>query len=161
MLNELQVRGNDFVQVKDIDVKRGTDAGENVLSLFLGIPDSRITSIISLKPRTEKNSSHARAAQTAVEFKDKRMTRHLSLQNSASKTSVTSSKASTRGKRGNKRARGKKSKSNTVERVKKLCKRTSPSGPKLRPRRAMSSDLPQQPVIKDGRRETFLCPRLF
>jgi len=121
----------DFVQVKDIDVKRGTDAGENILSLFLGIPDSRITSIINLKPRAEKNSSYARAAQTAGEFKDKRMTRHLSLQTSVSDTSVKSSKASIRRKRGTKRARGRKSAPCTVERVSKRIKRTSPSGPKL------------------------------
>ena len=93
---------HDFVQVKDIDLERGIDAGETILSLFLGIPNSRVTSIIRLKPRAEKNSSYARAVQTAVEFKDKRMTRHLSSQNSALNTSVTSSKTSARRKRGNK-----------------------------------------------------------
>ena len=66
---------DDFAQVKDIDIKRGIHAGETILSLFLGIPNSPIASIIRLKPRAEKNSSHARAAQAAVEFKDKRMTR--------------------------------------------------------------------------------------
>ena len=68
---------SDFAQLRDINVKRGVDAGETILSLFLGIPNSQITSIIRLKPRAEKNSSYVQASNAAAEFKDRRLTRQL------------------------------------------------------------------------------------
>ena len=43
------------MQLRDIDVKRRVDVGKTILSLFLGVPNSRIAFIIRLKPRTEKN----------------------------------------------------------------------------------------------------------
>lgn len=162
---------SDFAQLKDIDVKRGTDIGETILSLFLGIPNSRITSIICLKPCTEKNSSYAQAAKTAAEFKDRRLTRRLSSQNSSLTTSSTSSQTSTRRRRGNQRAKSRKSKSNTIERMKKLYKHTLPSKLHLQPRCAITSDLPWRPVheeipvrslnTRSGRKGTFFGFNLF
>ena len=49
----------DFVQVYDVDIKRSVNAGETTFSLFLRMPNSLITSIIKLKPRTKKNSACA------------------------------------------------------------------------------------------------------
>ena len=48
---------DDFVQICNVDVKCGVDAGETIFSLFLGMPNSRITSIMKLKPYTKKNST--------------------------------------------------------------------------------------------------------
>ena len=56
----------DFMQLRDINIKRGVDAGETILSLFVGIPNSQITSIIRLKPCTEKNSTYFQASWTAA-----------------------------------------------------------------------------------------------
>ena len=41
---------DNFVQLRDIHVKCRVDVGETILSLFLGIPNSQITSIIRPKP---------------------------------------------------------------------------------------------------------------
>ena len=57
------------MQVCDIDVKCGIDVGETIFSLFFRMPNSRVTSIMKLKPRTEKNSIHVQASRTASEFK--------------------------------------------------------------------------------------------
>ena len=45
-------RQGDFAQLGDIDVKCRVDIGETIFSLFLGIPNSNLTSIIKLKPCT-------------------------------------------------------------------------------------------------------------
>ena len=49
----------DFVQICNINVKQGVDVGKTIFSLFLGIPNSCLTSIMKLKPHTEKNSTRA------------------------------------------------------------------------------------------------------
>ena len=62
---------SDFAQLLNIDRTDGTDAGEAIFSLFLGISDSRITSVIRIQPRTERNSTYNQAVRTAVKYKDK------------------------------------------------------------------------------------------
>ena len=47
----------DFVQLSDDDVKCRVDVCETIFCLFLEIPNSHLTSIIKLKPRTKNNSA--------------------------------------------------------------------------------------------------------
>ena len=65
----------DFVQVCNINVKHDINVGETIFSLFLGTPNSHITSIMKLKPQTEKNSTCVQALHTAAAFKDHCLTR--------------------------------------------------------------------------------------
>ena len=99
----------DFVQLKDIDVKGSVDVGESIFSLFLGIPHSRVTSIINLKRRTAKNSTYAQASRTANGHKDRRLTRQLGSGISAPAPISSSTQTSSRRKRGNNRSRSSKS----------------------------------------------------
>ena len=145
----------DFVQLKDIDVDQGADVGETILNLFLGIPNSRITSIIRLKPRTVKNSSYVQAANTAARFKDRRVTRQWTLQNSTQSTSATSSQASNCRKRRNQRTKSRKSTSKTVEKVKRLYKCELP--PHLRPRKPVHA----VPPVRSSTTSSAGCKNTF
>ena len=71
----------DYEQRSDVDVQSEIDAGETILSLFLGIPKCRITSIIKVKSGTRKNSTYAQASRTAKEYADCRVTRQLRASN--------------------------------------------------------------------------------
>ena len=62
-------------------------AGEAIFRLFLGVPKSRITSIIKLKQRTEKNSAHVQASRTAKRLASRRSERLFSLESKTIKTS--------------------------------------------------------------------------
>ena len=161
---------SDFVQLQDIDGKRGTDVGENIFCLFLGIPNSRITSVIRLQPRTEKNSTYSQAADTAAKYKDKRLTRRLSSQYSSLTTSTTSSRSKNSRRRGKQRAKSRTSKSNTIERVKRLYNRALHSTLHLQPMTVINSDLPRKsesgntsecpPNTRSGRNDTHLSSNL-
>ena len=65
------------MQVCNIDVKCGINVGETIFSLFLGMPNSRVTSITKLKPRAKKNSTHVQASCTTTRFKNRRLTRQF------------------------------------------------------------------------------------
>ena len=49
-------QGN-FAQLCNINVKNRVNVGETIFSLFLGIPNSYLTSIMKLKPHGAKNSA--------------------------------------------------------------------------------------------------------
>ena len=98
----------DFVQLQDVDVESGVDLGENIFNMFLGIPNSRLTSIIRLQPCMKKNSSYSQAARTATEFKDRRLTRHLGSPSLSAPTSSITSSVKPPCRRGKGRTRGRK-----------------------------------------------------
>ena len=51
-------KGGDYVQRSDIDDLTEIDVGEQIFSLFLNLPNSRIISINRLKSRTQQNSTY-------------------------------------------------------------------------------------------------------
>ena len=63
------------MRICDVNVKCGINAGETIFSLFLGMPNSRVTSIMKLKPCTKKNSVCVQASRTAAAFKNCYQTR--------------------------------------------------------------------------------------
>ena len=114
----------DFVQLKDINVKNGTDAGEAIFRLFLGVSKSRIASIIKLKQRTEKNSAYVQASRTAKRLTSRRSERLFSLESKTIKTSSRPAQAQSRRKRGNSRSRSGTSNSDrAIRRVINRCKK--------------------------------------
>ena len=100
----------DFVQLRDVDVKRGIDVGETIFSLFLEIPNSRLTSIIRLEPRVGKNSTYYQASRTAAEFKDRRLTRQSCAISLTNLSSSTTSEVRTPRQRNKGKSRGRKTK---------------------------------------------------
>ena len=50
--------GGDYIQKCDLNKVSNVDVGEQIFSLFLNLPNSRIMSIIRLKSRTAQNSTY-------------------------------------------------------------------------------------------------------
>ena len=94
--------------VYDIDIKRSIDMGETIFSLFLGISNSRVTSIMKLKPHAEKNSTHVEASCTAVAFKDHHLTRQLGNPSLVTLASLSAPKVKRHCRRGMRRSRHRK-----------------------------------------------------
>ena len=70
--------GGDYIQKCDIDELSDVDVGEQIFSLFLNLPNSRITSIIRLKSCTRQNSTYKQASRTELEYRDQWLTRQFS-----------------------------------------------------------------------------------
>ena len=51
-------RRGDYVQRGDIKTNSNINVGDKIFSLFLELSDSRVTLIIRLKPRIDKNSTY-------------------------------------------------------------------------------------------------------
>ena len=149
----------DFVQMKDIDVKRSVDVGETIFSLFLGIPHSRITSIIKLKRRTAKNSTYAQASRTANGHRDRRLTRQLGSGILPPAPVSFSTKTSSRRKRGKNRSRGGKSTAKKSIESRLNSYKHRPSLPRIAKTKAVDKN--RSPVNElYSRNGTFLGPKL-
>ena len=98
------------MQLKDVDVKCRQDVGETILRLFLGIPNSRLTSIIRLKPRAGKNIAYHQASHTAAKLKDRRLTQQACATSLINLSSSTASKVRAPRQCGKGRSRGRKTK---------------------------------------------------
>ena len=70
-------RRGDYVQRGDIENESDKNVGDNIFSLFLSLVNSRLTSIIRLKPRTDKNLTYLQVSQTELQYKDRRLTRQF------------------------------------------------------------------------------------
>ena len=71
-----------YVEREDVEDTLDAEAGERIFSLFMNFEHIRLTSIIRLKCRTRKNSTHQQASVTEQQLKDRRLTRKLSTSSS-------------------------------------------------------------------------------